>query len=100
MSEMCYRVLGLSGLEVSRICLGTMMFGGPTDEAEAGRIVADAQAHGVNFIDTADAYWTLSNDYVESVWWLVKPREMFELTRGGHLELVSEFEARIEALLR
>ena len=26
------------------------------------------------------------------VWWLVKPREMFELTRGGHLELVSEFE--------
>ena len=26
------------------------------------------------------------------VWWLVKPREMFEITRGGHLELVSEFE--------
>jgi quercetin dioxygenase-like cupin family protein len=26
------------------------------------------------------------------VWWLVKPREMFELTKGGHLELVSEFE--------
>lgn len=26
------------------------------------------------------------------VWWLVKPREMLEITRGGHLELVSEFE--------
>ena len=26
------------------------------------------------------------------VWWLVEPREMFELTKGGHLELVSEFE--------
>ena len=26
------------------------------------------------------------------VWWLVKAREMFELTRGGHLELVNEFE--------
>jgi quercetin dioxygenase-like cupin family protein len=26
------------------------------------------------------------------VWWLVRPRELFEMTRGGHLELVSEFE--------
>ena len=26
------------------------------------------------------------------VWWLVQPREMFDLTAGGHLELVSEFE--------
>jgi quercetin dioxygenase-like cupin family protein len=26
------------------------------------------------------------------VWWLVSPREMFDITRGGHLELVSEFE--------
>ena len=26
------------------------------------------------------------------VWWLVQPREMFEITKGGHLELVSEFE--------
>ena len=26
------------------------------------------------------------------VWWLVSPREMQEITAGGHLELVSEFE--------
>ena len=26
------------------------------------------------------------------VWWLVNPREMFDITAGGHLELVSEFE--------
>ena len=26
------------------------------------------------------------------VWWLVSPREMLEITKGGHLELVSEFE--------
>lgn len=26
------------------------------------------------------------------VWWLVKPREMFELTKGGHLELICEWE--------
>ena len=35
-----YRNLGRSGLKVSPICLGTMMFGGPTDEATAARIVA------------------------------------------------------------
>ena len=53
---MDYRNLGKSGLKVSRICLGTMMFGDRTDEAEAGRIVAAAREAGVNFIDTADVY--------------------------------------------
>ncbi len=42
--SMQYRQLGRSGLMVSPICLGTMMFGGPTDEADAGRIVAHARA--------------------------------------------------------
>jgi aryl-alcohol dehydrogenase (NADP+) len=32
------------------------MFGGPTGEADAGRIIADARESGVNFIDTADKY--------------------------------------------
>ena len=53
---MGYRKLGRSGIRVSEICLGTMMFGGPTDEAEAKRIVDHAYDHGVNFIDTADVY--------------------------------------------
>ncbi|MBM3490901.1 MAG: aldo/keto reductase [Alphaproteobacteria bacterium] len=53
---MQYRRLGASGLKVSPICLGSMMFGGPTDEATAGRIVAVAREAGVNFIDTADTY--------------------------------------------
>jgi aryl-alcohol dehydrogenase-like predicted oxidoreductase len=51
-----YRSLGRSGLKVSPICLGTMMFGDRTDAAEAGRIVASARAAGVNFVDTADVY--------------------------------------------
>ncbi len=51
-----YRNLGASGLKVSPIFLGTMMFGDRTDAAEAGRIVDAARAAGVNFIDTADAY--------------------------------------------
>ena len=53
---MQYRQLGRSGLKVSPICLGTMMFGGPTDEATSSRIMAKAREAGVNFIDTADAY--------------------------------------------
>ena len=53
---MDYARLGHSGLKVSRLCLGTMMFGGPTDAAESGRIVASAREAGVNFIDTADVY--------------------------------------------
>ena len=53
---MKYRKLGRSGLDVSEICLGTMMFGGATDEPTSGRIVARAREAGVNFIDTADQY--------------------------------------------
>lgn len=51
-----YRRLGDSGLKVSIICLGAMMFGERTDEATAGRIVASAREAGVNFCDTADSY--------------------------------------------
>ena len=51
-----YRKLGASGIAVSPICLGTMMFGGQTDEAESGRIIAAAREAGVNIIDTADVY--------------------------------------------
>lgn len=51
-----YRRLGEGGLEVSIVCLGTMMFGGPTPETEAREIIAHARDHGVNFIDTADVY--------------------------------------------
>ena len=53
---MQYRQLGRSGLKVSPICLGTMMFGGPTTEATSTRIIAKAREAGINFIDTADAY--------------------------------------------
>ena len=55
---MIYHALGKSPLQVSRLCLGTMMFADQTDLAEAGRIVAAAHEQGVNFIDTADVYST------------------------------------------
>jgi len=53
---MDYRYLGRSALKVSPLCLGTMMFGGATDEPVAKRIIDKAREQGVNFIDTADGY--------------------------------------------
>ena len=53
---MDYRFLGRSGVKVSPICLGTMMFGDHASLEEAGRIVGSARDAGINFIDTADVY--------------------------------------------
>ncbi|MBX3438499.1 MAG: aldo/keto reductase [Planctomycetaceae bacterium] len=53
---MDYRQLGRCGVRVSPICLGTMMFGGQTSEADAVRIIHQAVDRGVNFIDTANMY--------------------------------------------
>src|SRR6266508_594609 len=53
-----YRVLGRTGVRVSALCLGTMMFGewGNTDEAECIRMVHRAIDAGINLVDTADVY--------------------------------------------
>src|SRR5262249_23735163 len=48
--------LGRSGLKVSRLCLGTMLFGGPVEEAESIRIIHRALEAGIFFLDTADVY--------------------------------------------
>jgi len=51
-----YRNLGRQGIKVSPITLGTMMFGGPADEATSKRITDKAFEQGINFIDTANGY--------------------------------------------
>ena len=55
---MKYRPLGRTGVSVSQMCLGTMMFGafGNTDHDDAVRIIDRALDAGINFIDTADGY--------------------------------------------
>lgn len=53
---MQHKPLGKSGLSVSPLCLGTMMFGGRTDEKVSRQIVDSAVDAGINFIDTADVY--------------------------------------------
>ena len=54
--KISYHPLGASGLKVSKLWLGTMMFGDQTDAAEAANIVAATRDAGVNAIDTANAY--------------------------------------------
>jgi aryl-alcohol dehydrogenase-like predicted oxidoreductase len=53
-----YRPLGRTGVQVSKLCLGTMMFGawGNTDHDDSIRIIHRALDAGVNFVDTADVY--------------------------------------------
>lgn len=50
------RLLGRTGVRVSPLCLGTMMFGGPTTAADSIRIIHRALDAGINFVDTADMY--------------------------------------------
>ena len=53
-----YRTLGRTGLQVSTLALGTMMFGawGNTDHAECERTIHQALDAGINLVDTADMY--------------------------------------------
>lgn len=51
-----FRPLGRTGLTVSSICLGSMMWGSQNSEAEGHAQMDCALDHGVNFIDTAELY--------------------------------------------
>ena len=53
-----YRPLGRTGISVSQMCLGAMMFGafGNTDHDDAIKVIHTALDAGINFIDTADGY--------------------------------------------
>ena len=51
-----YKSLGRAGVKVSQICLGTMMFGGPTNESDSVRMIHHALDAGINFLDTANVY--------------------------------------------
>ena len=62
---MDYTRLGRSGLKVSKVCLGTNMFGaGYVDDQRAFSVVNEAREQGINFIDTADAYHSGLSEHV------------------------------------
>src|SRR5712691_1040820 len=75
--------VGRSGLQVSRLCLGTMIFGSQRDQSEAFAIMNMATELGIDFIDVADVYpvpplpetWGRTEEIVGA--WLQGKRERF-----------------------
>ncbi len=53
---MQYTNFGKTGLQVSKLCLGTMTFGLQCDEAQSHAILDAASAGGIDFLDAADVY--------------------------------------------
>ncbi|MEC9293702.1 MAG: aldo/keto reductase, partial [Chloroflexota bacterium] len=53
---MNYRLFGRTGVYISPLVLGCMMFGQKTDQNDTCEIIDRAIDHGINFLDTADVY--------------------------------------------
>ncbi|MDN2565528.1 aldo/keto reductase [Aquibium sp. A9E412] len=84
MSDLHKTPLYRDGPRVARLCLGTMMFGDQTDEAEAGRIVEAYLAAGGDFFDTADVYAGGASETILGR--LLKPvrQDVFVATKVGN----------------
>jgi len=72
---MDYRNLGATGLKVSELCLGAMMFGGQTDEQDSAEILNKFTDAGGTFIDTADVYGAGRSEEVLGGWLKTRRRE-------------------------
>jgi len=82
---MDYRNLGRTGIKVTPICLGCMMFGGKSDEAESARIVARTIEAGVNFLDTANVYSRgVSEEFTGKALKLINARDKIILATKAH----------------
>ncbi|MFC5183741.1 aldo/keto reductase [Actinomadura harenae] len=115
MDDRLYVRLGRTGLVVSRLCLGTVNFGGRVDEPAAHRLLDHGLERGVNFVDTANMYgWRVHKGWTEEVIgrWLGRPSRrddvvlatkvgypMSETPNGGGLS-IRNIIASCEASLR
>ena len=61
---MQYTTLGRTGVEVSRLCFGTMSFGGDADEQTSAKMFRQCREAGINFFDCANTY---SNGRAEEI---------------------------------
>ena len=78
-----YRNLGRSGLMVSPLCIGTMLFGGLTNRKTADAILGSARDAGINFIDSASSYTGGKSESMVGEL-LAKDRDKWVLaTKGG-----------------
>src|ERR687886_681924 len=80
---MQYKHLGCTGLQVSRLALGTMNFGFVTDEAASFKIMDAALEAGINFIDTADVYGGPQSPDMEQGYGISEEIRGRGLARGG-----------------
>ncbi|HEY3506582.1 MAG TPA: aldo/keto reductase [Actinocatenispora sp.] len=78
---MDHRFLGGTGLDVSELCLGTMLFGDPVDEPTSHRILDEYVEAGGTFIDTADVYAGGRSEEVIGRWLAGRDRD--ELVIGS-----------------
>lgn len=86
---MDYRLLGRSGLAVSRLCLGTMTFGSETDEAGSFEQLDAFVEAGGTFIDTADVYSQGASEQIIGRWLAARPgvRDRIVLATKGRFPL-------------
>lgn len=119
---MQYNQLGCTGIRVSRICMGTMTFGGQTSEADAFRLMDMCADHGVNFYDSAEMYAFPTNPKTQGLseqflgnWIKARgnradtvvatkitgPGGRFEYIRGGNLKFTKDqIEAAVDLSLK
>jgi aryl-alcohol dehydrogenase-like predicted oxidoreductase len=83
---MQYTHLGRTGLEVSRLCLGTMNFGPETSVDECFRIMDRALEHGINFFDTANNYGQIFWDNARST--------LFQKSEGTSEQIIGKWLAQ------
>ncbi|MEX6505570.1 aldo/keto reductase [Jiella sp. M17.18] len=84
MTQIPRQPLFSGGPAVSRLCLGTMMFGDQTDEPESGRILERFFAADGNFIDTADAYAGQESEKILGRLLKDAPADVFVATKVGN----------------
>ena len=78
-----YRQLGRTGVKVSELCLGCMMFGGKTEAKDSYAIIDKAIDGGVNFIDTADVYGDGRSERLIARVLRERPEEVHVATKAG-----------------
>ena len=87
---MQYAPLGSTGVNVSRLCMGTATFGGQSDDAASFAMLDACAAQGVNFIDTANVYPLGSeprdkgnSERIVGQWLKGKRHQFIVATKGG-----------------
>ncbi len=91
-------VFGNTGIKVSEMCLGTMMFGDRCDIKESEKILSTAMDNGVNLIDTAESYMKGKTEEILGSITQGKRDKLFIVTKG-HISETMSLEEKVNASL-